>query len=517
MAEPHSHSHSLDLRALHGPEDTAIRLMPSPILQSSAKFGPSSLQNQHNHSHSEHSNGTTANAATGPEKLVKLLRQPVVMVQTMLSHPDTRSIFLFLLLNFSFMFIQFVYSLLSHSLGLLSDSIHMLLDCLALLVGLLASVMAKWPPSASFPYGLSKIESLSGFVNGVMLIGISIGIVIEAIERIWTPVEIERTTELLVVSSLGLVVNLVGIVAFNHGHGGGHGHSHSHSHGGHVAHEETKGEPENHSHSHESAHNHTGHDHSVHDHSGNDHSDHEGHSADNDNPFTSPTQLAPQAPVQRAPMKRHKSLISSLPFSCTEGDDEDNCTFDHKPHDGEHDSDHADDDNGKGGHKHNENMHGLFLHILADTLGSVGVIVSTLLTSYFGWSGFDPLASLFIAVLIFFSAIPLVTSSATTLLLSLTSEQEYVLRNALNDVMSVPGVVGYSNPRFWATGGDAKSGAIRGVIHVQILDEADPVTVREKVNARICGALKGVSDLFIQVERYSVLASSANNSPAKKY
>lgn len=71
--------------------------------------------------------------------------------------------------NFSFMAVQAVYGYLTDSLGLLSDSIHMFFDCVALAVGLLASVMSKWPPSERFPYGFGKIETLSGFANGVFL------------------------------------------------------------------------------------------------------------------------------------------------------------------------------------------------------------------------------------------------------------------------------------------------------------------------------------------------------------
>jgi zinc transporter 5/7 len=43
---------------------------------------------------------------------------------------------------------------------------------------------------------------------------------------------------------------------------------------------------------------------------------------------------------------------------------------------------------------------GIFLHILADTLGSVGVIISALLIQSFGWMMADPVCSMFIAVLI---------------------------------------------------------------------------------------------------------------------
>lgn len=72
-------------------------------------------------------------------------------------------------LNFCFMIVQAFYGYLTDSLGLLSDSIHMFFDCVALLVGLLAAVLSKWPPSQRFPYGFGKIETLSGFANGLLL------------------------------------------------------------------------------------------------------------------------------------------------------------------------------------------------------------------------------------------------------------------------------------------------------------------------------------------------------------
>ena len=43
---------------------------------------------------------------------------------------------------------------------------------------------------------------------------------------------------------------------------------------------------------------------------------------------------------------------------------------------------------------------GVFLHILADTLGSVGVIISSLLIEWYHWHIADPLCSILIAALI---------------------------------------------------------------------------------------------------------------------
>lgn len=83
---------------------------------------------------------------------------------------DSRRIAYFGVLNLSFMIVQFFYGFVSGSLGLLTDSIHMLFDCAGLAVGLAAAVMSKWRPNARFPYGYGKIDTLSGFANGVFLL-----------------------------------------------------------------------------------------------------------------------------------------------------------------------------------------------------------------------------------------------------------------------------------------------------------------------------------------------------------
>ena len=70
---------------------------------------------------------------------------------------------------------------------------------------------------------------------------------------------------------------------------------------------------------------------------------------------------------------------------------------------------------------------------MQDTLGSVGVIISTLLIQYYGWTGFDPIASLFIAVLIAASVIPLVIDTGKVLMLDL-SERSLPIENALAEV-----------------------------------------------------------------------------------
>ena len=72
-----------------------------------------------------------------------------------------------------------------------------------------------------------------------------------------------------------------------------------------------------------------------------------------------------------------------------------------------HDHDHA----GHEGHAHdhdNENMYGVFLHVLADCLGSVGVIISSILVKYYGYYVADPICSFIISLMILASSIPFI-------------------------------------------------------------------------------------------------------------
>lgn len=79
-------------------------------------------------------------------------------------------------------------------------------------------------------------------------------------------------------------------------------------------------------------------------------------------------------------------------------------------------------------------MKGVFLHVMADTFGSVGIIISTLLIKSYGWMGFDLISSIFIAVLMFASVVPLFQDSARILMLSFDEEKEGEICKALGKV-----------------------------------------------------------------------------------
>ena len=79
-------------------------------------------------------------------------------------------------------------------------------------------------------------------------------------------------------------------------------------------------------------------------------------------------------------------------------------------------------------------MKGVFLHILADTLGSVGVIISAILMHLFGWMIADPICSIFIAILIAISVWSLVAESVQILMQRQPKELDESLPGAYNKV-----------------------------------------------------------------------------------
>ncbi|VDK79307.1 unnamed protein product [Cylicostephanus goldi] len=120
---------------------------------------------------------------------------------------------------------------------------------------------------------------------------------------------------------------------------------------------------------------------------------------------------------------------------------------------------------------------GVFLHVLADTLGSVFVIISTLLIQWFGWTWVDPLCSLILSILILSSVYPLLTSSTNTLLQDIPDEEEF--EHHLCEALEVEGVQSYSKPHFWQLKSDLNVASV----HIQAAPEANAQLIRHKVCA----------------------------------
>ncbi|EPX73192.1 cation diffusion family zinc membrane transporter Cis4 [Schizosaccharomyces octosporus yFS286] len=378
----------------------------------------------------------------------------VFLVDGILADKESRSIFFFFLLNLFYMMVQVFYGFYTNSLGLISDAIHMAFDCIAVFVGLVATVLVKLPSNYAYPFGFAKVEALSGFTNGIFLILISCSIVCEASYRLFHPPKM-NTDQLLAVSFIGLVVNLVGIVAFNHGHAHGHG-SCSHGHQELALPNSTNDVniyEEFNSHNH----------------------DLQTHSIVND--------YQDDCRHEHSHNHSHHSGLEKQDFMPRVG---------HQSHSHHHGHDHYHHH-----HSENNNMQGIFLHILADAMGSVAVIVSTLLIKWFSWTGFDPLASMITAIFIFISVIPLIINSARNLLTVTDSESEYILKQCLSDISVMRSIISLSNPKFWKN----EKGELYGNLHLQVSIEGDLNITRNDIYKKLKTALPNLKDVCIQVER----------------
>ncbi|CAM45415.1 putative cation transporter [Leishmania braziliensis MHOM/BR/75/M2904] len=101
-----------------------------------------------------------------------------------------------------------------------------------------------------------------------------------------------------------------------------------------------------------------------------------------------------------------------------------------------------------GGHV-DHNMRGVYLHILADLLGSVSVIISSTLMYMFGLWIADPICSAISAILVLLSAFPLLEETGRVLLLSAPSyERNYSdeLRKVLLETALLQDV---ESPKLW--------------------------------------------------------------------
>ncbi|XP_072533453.1 calcium/manganese antiporter SLC30A10 [Salminus brasiliensis] len=101
-----------------------------------------------------------------------------------------------------------------NSIALVSDSFNMLSDMVSLCVGLLSARLSRRRGSARCSYGLARVEVVGALSNAVFLAALLFSISAEAIKRLTRPERIDDPFLVLVVGSLGLAVNVVGLFIF---------------------------------------------------------------------------------------------------------------------------------------------------------------------------------------------------------------------------------------------------------------------------------------------------------------
>lgn len=117
----------------------------------------------------------------------------------------------------SFFVVELVAGLLSGSLALISDAGHMAADVVALGAALVATKIATRPDTTGRrSYGSYRAEVFASGFTVLIMLGVSVYVVIEAISRIGAEIEVQSGT-MLVVGVLGLVVNVISIVLLRAG------------------------------------------------------------------------------------------------------------------------------------------------------------------------------------------------------------------------------------------------------------------------------------------------------------
>jgi cobalt-zinc-cadmium efflux system protein len=102
------------------------------------------------------------------------------------------------------------------ALVLLADAAHMAADAAGVGLSLLAVVFASRPPTARRTFGYARAEILAAMVNAVILFGMSVFIVVEAIRRLISPPAVESPL-LVIFGVIALAANAASLLILRRG------------------------------------------------------------------------------------------------------------------------------------------------------------------------------------------------------------------------------------------------------------------------------------------------------------
>ncbi|KAF9481358.1 cation efflux protein [Pholiota conissans] len=383
---------------------------------------------------------------------------------------------LLLVIDLFFFLVELVVGYAVGSLALVADSFHMLNDVMSLVVALYAIRLTNGGSSDSrYSYGWHRAEILAALVNGVFLLALCFSISLEAIGRFFTTPDISNPKLVVIVGSLGLASNIVGLFLFHE-----HGHSHPPppkpvsttssittspvsssqvSVRGDITPKQKTG-PSTRGRSHSLS-------------QQTPHATSESFSSLLGHPAATRASLVQTAQDMASarspsPPRRNSTTHGRLSFdslaspliaayqaptpatpaipSPTEAVNEETPLLPdgHDEHDHGHGHVHA-------GHAHGSmNMRALLLHVLGDALGNVGVIATGLVIWLTTWKYkyyCDPVISLVITVIIFSSALPLVQSTSFILLQGVPSTVS--LDEVRDSILDVEGVLSLHELHVW--------------------------------------------------------------------
>lgn len=105
---------------------------------------------------------------------------------------------------------EIVGSIITGSLALLVDAAHMLTDAGGLAIALTAATLVNRPANSKRTFGFARAEVLGATAQAALLLGVGIFVIIEAVQRLFAPPEIEGGL-LVVFGVIGLLGNAASI------------------------------------------------------------------------------------------------------------------------------------------------------------------------------------------------------------------------------------------------------------------------------------------------------------------
>ena len=156
------------------------------------------------------------------------------------------------------------------------------------------------------------------------------------------------------------------------------------------------------------------------------------------------------------------------------------------------------------GHSHGDlNMRGVFLHVLGDALGNIGVIATALFIWFtdFSWRFyFDPAISLVITIIILCSAIPLCKAAARILLQAVPAGVS--IDEIKEDIEKLPGVISCHHIHVWQLSDTKLVASLHVVLAFDFEGEGKQEFMRLTNAIRTCLREYGIRNPTIQPEFY---------------
>lgn len=119
-----------------------------------------------------------------------------------------KTLYVTLFLTLFFALMELFGGLFSNSLSLVGDSFHMFSDVLALGASMVAIYFEAKKPTEKFTYGFLRLEVVVAFLNGIVLMLISVGMIYESVIRFFNPRKIDFGS-MFFIALTGLIFNIV--------------------------------------------------------------------------------------------------------------------------------------------------------------------------------------------------------------------------------------------------------------------------------------------------------------------